>query len=272
MAKPRSAPVNADDDNRVSCKEINQLKKQISQVEQKLETKTKCCGSRETQEATAQSQQLAELTKKVEELTRLVMNGTMQSVPPQSGGYMDQTGPWPPRRFQGQTRQKGNCFHCGQPGHFRGKCPWRVTNPPTMAPSTNQNVSGETPPPQVNNTDKNDVNSASNRQVKHSYTHRVTGMQGGWTLTGIIAGVEVDLLIDSGSDVTLLDPAVYNQIKREHKPELAEVNCSLNTASGDRTESFGAADFELTLGQQSWEYPFVVAQMGSSPEYWETIF
>ena len=107
------------------------------------------------------------------------------------------------------------------------------------------------------------VNSASNRQVKHSHTHRVTGMQGGWTLTGIVAGVEVDLLVDSGSDVTLLDPAVYNQIKREHKPELTEVNCSLNTASGDRMESFGAADFELMLGQQSWEYPFVVAQMGS---------
>ena len=85
LAKPRSAPVNADDENRVSCKEINQLKKQISQVEQKLETKTKCCGSRETQETTAQSQQLAELTKQVEELTRLVMNGTMQSGPPQSG-------------------------------------------------------------------------------------------------------------------------------------------------------------------------------------------
>ena len=132
-----------------------------------------------------------------------------------------------------------------------------------MAPSTNQNVSGETPPPKVNNTDKNDVNSASNLQVKHSHTHRVTGMQGGWTLTGIGAGVEVDLLVDSGSDVTLLDPAVYNQIKGEHKPELTEVNCSLNTASGDRMESFGAADFELTLGQQNLEYPFVVAQMGS---------
>ena len=39
LAKPRSAPVNADDENRVSCKEINQLKKQISQVEQKLEKK-----------------------------------------------------------------------------------------------------------------------------------------------------------------------------------------------------------------------------------------
>ena len=55
LAKLRSAPVNADDDNRVSCKEINQLKKQICQVEQKLETKTKCCGSREIQETITQS-------------------------------------------------------------------------------------------------------------------------------------------------------------------------------------------------------------------------
>ena len=94
---------------------------------------------------------------------------------------------------------------------FCDKCPRRVTNLPTVAPSTNQNVSGETPPPKANNTDKNGVNSASNRQVKHSHTHRVTGMQGEWTLTGIVAGVEVDLLVDSGSDVTLLDPAVYNQ-------------------------------------------------------------
>ena len=119
------------------------------------------------------------------------------------------------------------------------------------------------PPPKANNTDKNDVNSASNRQVKHSHTHRVTGMQGGRTLTGIIAGDEVNLLVDSGSDVTLLDPAVYNQIKAEHKPQLTEVNCSLNTVSGDRMESYGVADFELTLGQQIWQYPFVVAQMGS---------
>ena len=132
----------------------------------------------------------------------------MQSGPLQSGGYMNQNGPWLPRRFQGQTRQKGNCFHCGQPGHFHDKCPWRVTNPLTVAPSTNQNVSGETSPPKANNIDQNGVNSATIHQVKHSHTHRVTGMQGGWTLTRTVAGVEVDPLVDSGSDVTLLDPAV----------------------------------------------------------------
>ena len=82
-------------------------------------------------------------------------------------------------------------------------------------------------------------------------------------MTGTVAGVEVDLLVYSGSDVTILDPTVYNQIKGEHKPELTEVNCSLSTASEDWMESYGAADFKLKLGQQCWEYPFVVAKMSS---------
>ena len=71
----------------------------------------------------------------------------MQCGPPQTGGYVNQNGPWPPRRFQDQAREKGNYFHCAQPGHFQDKCTWKITRPPQIRMFLVQQ-----PPPKTNDT------------------------------------------------------------------------------------------------------------------------
>ena len=72
----------------------------------------------------------------------------------------------------------------------------------------------------------------------------------------------VDLLIDSGSDVTLIDVEVYNQIPESVRPLLTETETNLSTASGSPTTTSGQAHFKLQLGNSEWSYPFIVTELG----------
>ena len=71
-------------------------------------------------------QQIATLTQQVvdqdrEQLTKLLMTDVL-------------TG----QRLQ--MRRRGNCFHCGQPGHYKSKCPLRVKN---VAPAVDTGILGD---------------------------------------------------------------------------------------------------------------------------------
>ena len=72
----------------------------------------------------------------------------------------------------------------------------------------------------------------------------------------------VDLLIDSGSDVTLMDIEVYNQIPESVRPLLKETETNLSTTSGSPMTTSGEALFKLQLGNSEWSYPFIVAELG----------
>ena len=73
----------------------------------------------------------------------------------------------------------------------------------------------------------------------------------------------VDLLIDSGSDVTLIDVEVYNQIPESVRRLLREMESNLSTALGmPMTTTSGEAHFKLQLGNSEWSYPFIVAELG----------
>ena len=110
VTKPKVAPVIVNDDKRSSVQEMAQLRQRINQVQQKVELKSERSDSGEGQKIATLTQQVADLTKTVEQLTKLVTDVL--------------TG----QRLKRKMRRRGNCFHCGQPGHYKNKCPLRVKN------------------------------------------------------------------------------------------------------------------------------------------------
>ena len=87
-----------------------QLRQRINQVQQKVELKSERSDSGEGQQIATLTQQVAGLTKTVEQLTKLVTDVL--------------TG----QRLQRKTGRSRNCLNCGQPSHYKSKCPLRVKN------------------------------------------------------------------------------------------------------------------------------------------------
>ena len=56
------------------------------------------------------------------------------------------------------------------------------------------------------------------------------------------------MLVDSGSDLTLVDSRFYDNIPVTARPRLSPSTCSLNTASGSLMTPVGEACFHLKLG------------------------
>ena len=70
------------------------------------------------------------------------------------------------------------------------------------------------------------------------------------------------MLVDSGSDVALVDSKFYNSIPAAARPRLGPSTWSVDTTSGSSIVAIGEADFQLQLGNQTLSYPFVVADLG----------
>ena len=67
------------------------------------------------------------------------------------------------------------------------------------------------------------------RKSKASQSQRVTDIKGGYLVNGKIQGMVADLLIDCGSDLTLIDIETFNSIPESARPWLQDivVGCSL---------------------------------------------
>ena len=131
----------------------------------------------------------------------------------------------------GNSIPKGNCFGCGQPSHYR-------------------------------NTRPKSKKTESERQETSQSKARTVTKKGLWLISGTIKGVKVEMLVDSGSDVALVDSKFYNSIPAAARPRLGPSTWSVDTTPGSPTVAIGEANFQLQLGNQTCSYPFVVAELG----------
>ena len=175
-------------------------------------------------------QKVSKLTEQVESLTKIGLAKTKSY----QSNWKNR-----PDRFRnqnnGNSRPTGNCFGCGQPGHYRNACP---------------------------KIKKTQFKSVSERQETSQSKARTVTKKGLWFVPGTIEGVKVEMLVDSGSDVALVDSKFYNSIPAAARPSLGPSTWSVDITSGSPIVAIGEANFQLQLGNQTCSYPFVVADLG----------
>ena len=110
------------------------------------------------------------------------------------------------------------------------------------------------------------------RKSKASQSQRVTGIKGGCLVNGTIQLMAVDLLIDSGSHLTMIDIETFNSIPESVRLCLQETQVRLSTASGSAMSTRGEALFRLQIGNSEWDQRFVVAQLGATKAILESDF
>ena len=115
-----------------------------------------------------------------------------------------------PQNPQGDKANFGNCYGCGEPKHYKRNCPKLRA----LRNSQGTTVSMRADPPaapvaDTGTNNKGDNNSKGNESHRVTWTQKVMDIKEGYVASGLIQGMPVDLLIDSGSDMTLIDVEIY---------------------------------------------------------------
>ena len=234
-SRGRTAPVLAEEQptskpEKSANEEITNLRKQIESLRER-ESKAE----RDSKTIVEMDQKITKLTEQVENLTKLgLAKAERQSYQPIWMNRPDRSR----NQSNGNRIPKGNCFACGQPGHYKNACP------------------------KIRKTQNNQKN--EQQETSSSRARRLVVSKGGWLVPGVVEGVEVEMLVDSGSDVTLVDSRFYHSIPAYTKPRLVPSTCSLNTASGSAMSPEGEAKFQIKLDNQTWCYPVIVSKLGST--------
>ena len=175
-------------------------------------------------------QRVSKLTEQVESLTKIGL-AKRQSYQPNWMNRRDRSR----NQNNGNSIPTGNCFGCGQPGHYRNAC-LKIK--------------------------KTQIKSESEQQETSQLNTRTVTRKGLWLVPGTIEGVKVEMLVDSGSDRAMVDSKFYNSIPAAARPKLGPSTWSVDTTSGSPIVAIGEADFQLQLENQTCSYPFVVADLG----------
>ena len=80
-------------------------------------------------------------------------------------------------------------------------------------------------------------------------------------VSGKIQGLNLSLLVDSGSSATIINPSVYQKIPITSRPRLETASTSMTTASGDKLKCEGKGKFTLEIDDRKIEHTVWVAEI-----------
>ena len=82
-----------------------------------------------------------------------------------------------------------------------------------------------------------------------------------WFATVFVNQICIDMLVDTGSAVTLISKNIYEKISNI-KPKLSEVSTVLTTADGEPMKVLGASNLLLRMGSYEFNHSAIVADLG----------
>ena len=176
---------------------------------------------------------LAEMKKDHEE-QRHLLEGLMKKMT--SPERWQNMGVWGPNRVGG-----GKCWNCSQPGHFSLNCPFQETN------KLQERARERAKPRGLSSVTPCHQRPACPPSTR---TLRGTHYQLGLYVSSKVEGVGVRFLGETGSNITILSPAVVAKIAPDRQPSLESVENHMIHVDGSAKPFRGRGTFELEIEGQ----------------------
>ncbi|XP_033761565.1 uncharacterized protein LOC117343329 [Pecten maximus] len=139
------------------------------------------------------------------------------------------------------------CFFCKKNGHIARNCPKKKQN------KEQKKADGKTNALHGKPTHKTDA-------VSHS-AGVSAACDAGIYIQTTIKGIEVKLLVDTGSTVTIVSRDVFDRIREDDRPSMENMDKLIKTANGSRLEVVGAGVLSFSLGARTVEMTTVIADL-----------
>ena len=134
---------------------------------------------------------------------------------------------------------------CYENGHKSFECPRNKNKPDSSEPTTQA---------------KQPINKKAVKRAGHNYEHPIDLIDSGMYCCGILHGVGITALIDSGATATMISDTVYNKLPQKKRPLLRAVESRMVAANG---EDIGMATFTLSFHGKQFQLPAIVANINT---------
>ena len=86
-----------------------------------------------------------------------------------------------------------------------------------------------------------------------------------WFLPVYMGATAVNLLVDSGAQVTMMSKVIYDSLAASYRPPLTQCRHAINAANGGHIVTYGQATFSITVARSRFSVDIIVADMGGIP-------
>ena len=159
-----------------------------------------------------------------------------------------------------QNKAKRRCYICNDESHLANRCP---VKPKCFNCQEIGHKSFECP---QNRSRHHRGPSKDQKQVKRSgsnFEQPINLFDAGIYCCGVINGVGITALVDSGATATMVSDTVYSKLPSYKRPLLEPVGCKMIAANGQEMTTFGVGTFTLSFNGKQFELPAIVADMNS---------
>ena len=144
--------------------------------------------------------------------------------------------------------KKPKCYACHEIGHKSIDCPKNKRKPDPIEPTVQTEES---------------TNRKTIKRAGHNYEHPIDIIDSGMYRCGVLHGVGITALIDSGATATMISDKVYNKLPQHKRPLLKPVECRMVAANGKDVTTIGLAEFTFSISGKLFHLPAIVAMINT---------
>ena len=108
---------------------------------------------------------------------------------------------------------------------------------------------------------KQPTNKKTAKRARHNYEHPTDLIDSGLCCCGVLHGIGITALIDSGATATMTSDTVYNKLPQNKHPMLNPVESRIVAANGEDVTTTGIANFTHSYNGKHFHLPAIVANI-----------